>query len=753
MSRLYIIVFLLVSSFSSAQNDAGKWIEFADEQYQKGDFYYALEYYMKAMHSDSNSVVLLWKLAETHKAYKDYRKAEYYYNQVYQRDMGQLYPNSILFLGLMQKQNGRYEEAMETFKKGKRFYSQNKKDYPYLKCKREIESISWVKSALKDTAEVNLIQLPETINSKDSEFGHIIHNNQLIFSSLRADSIVTNEEVYAVDYKTRLYQASIHSNKFDSSAIIKDLIITNKNTGNGAFSLDGNRFYFSSCINDGYNYKCKIMVARYSNGTWSDIDSLGEIINTPNSNNTMPTIGEIDGEEILFFTSDRKESLGGLDIWYSKIRNGNQYSKPKPIKSINTPDNETTPWWNPEEKRLYFSSSWHDGFGGTDIFYSDYTTQFTSPVNIGIPYNSPANDIYFFKIQDTSYLTSNRIGVFYSKNPTCCSDIFQATPIVRETPPTPKETLADLNKRLPVTLYFHNDVPDPRSKDSTTKVNYIHSYHAYREMLETYKNEYSNGLSGSKAEDAKEDIESFFIEYVDQGVKDLELFRDLLFEELEKGSRIKITVKGFASPLAKTDYNVNLTKRRINSLINYLNEYEDGVFRPYIDGTALNGGQVVFAQVPFGEYTANKMTSDNLNDLKNSVYSRAAAIERKIEIQSINYMDTISQDIPEEENILSLTSSKQLVDLGKRTSGENLRANYIIKNESDKVIELDAPEITCDCLIANVEKKLLQPGEESNVTIEFNTENYKGLTVKSIYLKVKGEKGKLRLVITTELFD
>ena len=89
-------------------------------------------------------------------------------------------------------------------------------------------------------------------------------------------------------------------------------------------------------------------------------------------------------------------------------------------------------------------------------------------------------------------------------------------------------------------------------------------------MLDTYKKEYSKGLNPTKSDEAKEEIENFFVEYVDQGVKDLALFRDLLLEELQKGKRLKITIQGFASPLAKTDYNVNLTKRRISSLINYL---------------------------------------------------------------------------------------------------------------------------------------------------------------------------------------
>ena len=139
-------------------------------------------------------------------------------------------------------------------------------------------------------------------------------------------------------------------------------------------------------------------------------------------------------------------------------------------------------------------------------------------------------------------------------------------------------------------------------------------------MLETYKNEYAKGLIGKHAEEAREDISDFFIEYVEQGVKDLSLFRELLLDELKKGRKFNLYIKGFASPLAKSDYNVNLTKRRINSLINYLKNYDNGVFKPYIENQSL-----LFKEIPFGENTANKLTSDNPNDVKNSIYSRAVS--------------------------------------------------------------------------------------------------------------------------------
>lgn len=744
MSRLYLVLIISFVAFgASAQNNLKKYLDFAKEQYDKGDYYYALEYYEKAMQLDSTTIDILWSYAETLRAYKDYRKAEYYYAKVYDRESAQIYPSSLLYWGLMQKQNGKYDEALNTFKKAKKKYYKDKKGYLYQKSKKEIESTLWAKSAIIDTADVSINPLPETVNTKNSEFGHGIYNDELIFSSLRADSISAEEEVYSTEYHTNLYHSEIKENQFEDSRRIESLFKDMLNTGNGTFSLDGKRFYFSLCEDDGYNYRCKIMVSQFSNGQWNYIDSLGQIINEPGTNTTMPCIANLKGEEVLIFASNREDSKGGLDLYYSKIRNGNQFSKVRPIKAANTLDNDVTPWWDDSLQRLYYATSWHNGFGGHDIFYLQYTTKFESPINAGLPFNSPANDLYFFKHSDTSYVTSNRIGVMYSKNPTCCSDIFELKPPIKIIPPTPEETLADLNKRLPVTLYFHNDIPNPDSWSKTTDVNYIDSYDDYTAMIDTYKKEYSKGLKGEKADEAKEDIETFFIEYVDKGVADLELFRDLLLKELDNGAKIQITVKGFASPLAKTDYNVNLTKRRIASLVNYLYEYDNGVFVKYLDNNAANGGRVVFSEVPFGEYTANQMTSDNPNDVKNSVYSRAAASERKIEIQSVSYF--------EEDREFPLVTDNPVVDLGNTKQGDQLKVEFNVKNASDAPIEIESFRTPCECTKAEISQTTLNPNETAKVTMTVDTKQLSGFTVKSIYLKLKGSDQELRLYLTTEI--
>ena len=264
-------------------------------------------------------------------------------------------------------------------------------------------------------------------------------------------------------------------------------------------------------------------------------------------------------------------------------------------------------------------------------------------------------------------------------------------------------------------------------------------------MLETYKKEYSNGLKGEKSEEAKEDIEDFFIEYVDQGVADLALFRDLLLEELQRGAKINITVKGFASPLAKTDYNVNLTKRRISSLVNYMRAYDNGIFVPYLNATAANGGKVVFSQIPFGEYTANQLTSDNPNDVQNSVYSRSAAIERKIEIQSVSYL--------EEEKEFALTTPSPVFDAKNVKKGTTVKASFTVTNASSEPIELGDVRIPSSNVSVDIQKTRLAPSESVSILMEVKTGNLARFFVESIYISTKTSDLELRLYVSGQIAE
>jgi hypothetical protein len=332
--------------------------------------------------------------------------------------------------------------------------------------------------------------------------------------------------------------------------------------GEAVFSSDMKRLYFTRCLEE---EPCQIYISRKKGESWSKPDKLG-VVNENNKSSVQPYLVEVDGKEFLLFSSNMEGTLGGLDIWSSEVSfDGNQYDKPINLgRNINSPDDEISPYYNVIEKRLYFSSTWHYGYGGMDVFSSNGTIggKFSKPRNMGKPVNSIANDMYYKKVDlFKAQLSSNRTGSLSQTHGNCCNDVYVVELPHDEPDPEKYQDLEDLNRHLPVTLYFHNDRPNPNTVDTFTTLNYLTTYDRYHDMIPEYKQKYSAGLKGQKAEDSRSDIEDFFFNKVDKGVEDLELFTRLLLVELDKGQKIEMKVQGYASPLAKTEYNVKLTYR------------------------------------------------------------------------------------------------------------------------------------------------------------------------------------------------
>ena len=740
---LWLGVFCMSDAYSQ---NYGQLMDFADEKMEEGDFYYAIQYYQKAMDLDSSNVEILWKYAEALRRYKDYGKAEIYYSKVFAREDAKIYPRSVFWLATMQHYNGKYAEALDTWKKAKKIYKKDRDSYEYLKSKQEVVSCLWAKRAILDTSEHIVDRLPEPVNTENAEFASTIHEGKLYYSSLKADSINFAEEIYTNEYSIQIYSADQEDSIFNNVMLRKDIAKKGWNSANGSFSPDGKRFYFSRCNS---SYECKIFVGKVDGDRITDIDSLGEIINEPGYISTMPHCTQVGEYEVLFFASNIPYNYGGLDIWYSIIKDGNQYTLPKSLgPDINSMDDEICPFYDTINERLYFSSNWHPGFGGQDIFYAqNYNFTFKDPINVGLPTNSSKNDMYFMidHENERNYFSSNREGVMYAKNPTCCSDIFvSALPEIPDEDPPRYKTLYDLNKHLPVKLYFHNDRPGEDSRDDVSPVNYMTSYNRYIKMKKTYRKEYSAGLSGERAEDAKEDINDFFVEYVEQGVKDLEEFLRLLVVELEKGYEIEVTVQGFASPLAKTDYNVHLTRRRINSLIQYLEIYKGGVLKPYMRGTAKNGGRLTFIQNEFGEYTADQLISDNPNDAKNSIYSRHAALERRIEIQSVSL-------VTKDSSYAKMQFEKEIKDFGASTKGDVLTWEFKFTNTGDETLEVLGITGDTEYFTYELSKSVFEPGESGSILVSWDTSNDSGITYERLTVNANIKGGKREITLTSEV--
>ena len=135
---------------------------------------------------------------------------------------------------------------------------------------------------------------------------------------------------------------------------------------------------------------------------------------------------------------------------------------------------------------------------------------------------------------------------------------------------------------FPVSLYFHNDIPNPKNTDTITTVNYVDTYTDYLQLIETYQEEYSKGIKKQEKSSAQAEIDLFFNNYVVKGFNELNKLLEIIEIELNHGASFELTIKGFASPLAKTKYNEYLSKRRIHSIRNYLRTYNNGSLQKFL---------------------------------------------------------------------------------------------------------------------------------------------------------------------------
>lgn len=630
MPRFYLVYFLFLAVPGWGQKQLQKLVAHADQQVLSLDYIEALNYYQKALELEPNSIDIHWKIAQTNALFKDYKTAARYYLKVVEQDPdGLQFPNAQLQYALMLKQQALYKEALAQFKEVKKFFSEDKSSAAYLKANQEITACTWVLKQLKFVStEENAALQAHPLNTVDAEFAHSFWKGTLIYSALKADSLADDQEqVLDTKYQLNLYQYPATRREMNAFIIGQDPLLE---YGNFCSAPDSSFALCSACTKQTTGYNCQIIkLLPHPNG-WQ-IDHQFKWVGFQDYYNSMPHLFELNQRLLLVYCAQSNSGMGGTDLWLAQLDSNAQMLSNVNLSNLNSAENEVSPWYDPLFKRLYFSTTWQAGFGGFDIFYSNLQSDgsFGPPINLGLPFNSPANDLYFFSHGDTAFLSSNRLGSLYASHPTCCSDVFYTT-LVRPQPKKENQiTPVTQVVELPIRLYFENDHPNPKSTAQTTDLSYEETYVKYKSQYPLYLQKVSEGRDSLSAIQQTTALATFFETEVDNGMQNLALFREQVWQALQSGQQVSIIVQGFASPLAKSDYNVYLTKRRIASIVNYFEEIDGGKFAPYLQ---TNPSRLQFIEVPMGEFQAKKDVSDNFYDQRNSVYSKDASLERRIEI-------------------------------------------------------------------------------------------------------------------------
>lgn len=423
-------LFLLLITFSFAVTTAGaqelswrKHRTLAESLEKEGDKYSAADNYRMAWEKKQSKVENIYKAAELYYQLNAYRAAADAYQHVpavYETDKLVL-----LKYARMLKQDGQYDKARTVFQQLRDSYTGTDKAILEDIIRVELRGVDMTRDMAAATdRRLEVTHTGIGINTKDEEFGPIaISDDILYFTSTTGGQA----RIYESQRQGRTWGKAANPNGFP--------VVQGGQYANGAMTADGQRFYFTICNNDsgwnGTNTRCEIYVTNRSANGWTAPERLPDFINVKGVNTSYPAVLQRDGQEFLFFASNREGGRGGLDIWYVTRDagiDGMDFSFPVNLGPvINTLGDEITPFFDKEDDMLYFASNGHPSMGGYDIFKAKGNeTTWTPPVNAGLPLNSAANDYGYVRSASGfgGFFASNRV-FGGEKTTTLNEDIFE----------------------------------------------------------------------------------------------------------------------------------------------------------------------------------------------------------------------------------------------------------------------------------------------------------------------------------------
>ncbi len=404
-----------------------------------GDTYSAIDY-LEAYCAKKEDAQMMFLLAESYRNARNYSKAKKWYEAAYRKN-AKKYTVALYHYATMLKTEQKYDEALVEFKKFRREYRgiKDKSGVDYARLARsQIEACEKANYIIDSAITVKIEHLSSTINKASIEFApQYISDSILLYAAFRADTVVykITEGEEDTSPKRQFYLAKKNNNSWEYLFPWPEGTFNNPaiETGNGSFSPDKQRFYFTRCtLNRKMKTICSIYVSYRDGKEWTEPEALPEIINSKKYTSTQPTVGSDSkrGEEVLYFVSDRPGGRGGLDIWYSQYD-----SRKKTWKEVrnagprvNSAGDECTPFYDNKSRTLYFSSNGFPGLGELDIFRTVGELSKWADVaeNLGYPINSEFDDLYYVTHtnQKEGFFTSNRTGTITVMHDNCCDDLF-----------------------------------------------------------------------------------------------------------------------------------------------------------------------------------------------------------------------------------------------------------------------------------------------------------------------------------------
>lgn len=400
---------------SYAQSPSGKcgnkYSDEGDKAFESGFYYQAYLGYEKALKKASKDkeakACITYQIARSFHKIGDLKKAVQWYQKAekagYSDD-----PYLSMTIALAYKKQGEYELAKAAFES---YMKKNPEDSKGdLGAKSCANAVKW-----RDNPTCYQVNNLKALNSKDDDYAPIYASKKsdlIIFTSSRegargkADGIVG-------ELPEDLFQAKIDKKgKWSAAAPLSEKVNSKSSEGASAINKKFNTLYFTRCALDKRKkLGCQIFEAKKQGQDWADAVLIELTADSLVSGH--PAISA-DGNTMVF-ASNMPGGQGGMDLWMATFdRRKKTFANPVNLgPEVNSPSNEMYPYLRADDK-LYFTSDRIEGMGGMDIYKSDLLepNKWGKTDNMRVPINSEGDDfaIVFDGVNEKGLFTSNRKG-------------------------------------------------------------------------------------------------------------------------------------------------------------------------------------------------------------------------------------------------------------------------------------------------------------------------------------------------------
>ncbi|MEN0048321.1 MAG: hypothetical protein AAF806_14760, partial [Bacteroidota bacterium] len=406
----------------------------AQREHKAKNYDNALGLYELLAERDSSNVKFLYEAASLADTLNAFVMAEYYYAKAVKHENRANHPTLDFQYAKVLQTLGHYDQAIRYYQRFREEQDRTGKvsnAQLYLASQLQDECKA-AKRMVEESSSIysNLKMLGDPVNSKNtSDFAPYQDNGELYFSRLQY-----------TDQKRENRGLKIYKHRKEEKGYYK-AVQTDDNNAYFSLSSDAQHLYEINCtdLNQEFGSRgCKIYRRDLVKGAWSRAKILPNTINLEGCVNTQPAIGtDSEGNDVLFFSSNRPGGEGKMDIWSSIILKDDDgylsYEDPVNVGQVNSSADEISPYFHGKCNTLYFSSDRKPSIGGFDIYEATFNGRGYERINpLPYPINSSFDDVDFFRsgTGDKVFFASQRLpeeeigGEEDVKG--CCLDIYEA---------------------------------------------------------------------------------------------------------------------------------------------------------------------------------------------------------------------------------------------------------------------------------------------------------------------------------------